>query len=182
MPSAGFEPATPATKRPQTYALDRAATEVGLWVLSAYKEGLCIYLKSYMELWNCMVGKRRAVFSLLLWQRRKQTPFCLLIFLHFVSIVIWIWFPLTHKKKLITLSLAFAVRLVSTAIVVCDVTSCVWWEFHSELILKRCGFSPLLQVFGVLICSDTTKEMSVVTKEMLCRSSHVTYWDSYHSC
>jgi hypothetical protein len=29
MPSAGFEPATPATKRPQTYALDSAATEVG---------------------------------------------------------------------------------------------------------------------------------------------------------
>jgi hypothetical protein len=28
MPSAGFQPATPATKRPQTYALDRAATEV----------------------------------------------------------------------------------------------------------------------------------------------------------
>jgi hypothetical protein len=26
MPSSGFEPATPATKRPQTYALDRAAT------------------------------------------------------------------------------------------------------------------------------------------------------------
>jgi hypothetical protein len=29
MSSAGFETATPATKRPQTYALDRAATEVG---------------------------------------------------------------------------------------------------------------------------------------------------------
>jgi hypothetical protein len=29
MPSAGFEPATPATKRPKTYALDRAVTEVG---------------------------------------------------------------------------------------------------------------------------------------------------------
>jgi hypothetical protein len=29
MPSAGFETSTPATKRPQTYALDRAATEVG---------------------------------------------------------------------------------------------------------------------------------------------------------
>jgi hypothetical protein len=29
MPSAGFQPATPAKKRPQTYALDRAATEVG---------------------------------------------------------------------------------------------------------------------------------------------------------
>jgi hypothetical protein len=27
MPRAGFEPAIPATKRPQTYALDRAATE-----------------------------------------------------------------------------------------------------------------------------------------------------------
>jgi hypothetical protein len=29
MPWAGFEPATPETKRPQTYALERAATEVG---------------------------------------------------------------------------------------------------------------------------------------------------------
>jgi hypothetical protein len=27
MPSAGFEPAIPATKRPQTYALDRAACD-----------------------------------------------------------------------------------------------------------------------------------------------------------
>jgi hypothetical protein len=29
MPRAEFEPVTPPTKRPQTYALDRAATEVG---------------------------------------------------------------------------------------------------------------------------------------------------------
>jgi hypothetical protein len=29
MPQAGFKPATPATKRPQTYALDRAATGIG---------------------------------------------------------------------------------------------------------------------------------------------------------
>jgi hypothetical protein len=29
MPAAGFEPATPATKRPQTYALDRAVTGIG---------------------------------------------------------------------------------------------------------------------------------------------------------
>jgi hypothetical protein len=29
MPRARFETATPATKRPQTYALDRAATEIG---------------------------------------------------------------------------------------------------------------------------------------------------------
>jgi hypothetical protein len=30
MPSAGFETATPATKRPQTYALYREATGIGL--------------------------------------------------------------------------------------------------------------------------------------------------------
>jgi hypothetical protein len=33
MPSAGFEPATPATKRPQTYVLHRAATEVVIFGL-----------------------------------------------------------------------------------------------------------------------------------------------------
>jgi hypothetical protein len=33
MPSAGFEPATPTTKRPQTYTLDRAATEVGIFTI-----------------------------------------------------------------------------------------------------------------------------------------------------
>jgi len=30
VPSAEFEPAIPATKRPKTYALDRAATGIGL--------------------------------------------------------------------------------------------------------------------------------------------------------
>jgi hypothetical protein len=30
MPQARFEPSTPATKRPQTYALDRAASGIGL--------------------------------------------------------------------------------------------------------------------------------------------------------
>jgi hypothetical protein len=29
MPRAGFEPAIPATKQQQTYALDRATTEIG---------------------------------------------------------------------------------------------------------------------------------------------------------
>jgi hypothetical protein len=29
MPVAGFEPAIPASKRPQTHALDRAATGIG---------------------------------------------------------------------------------------------------------------------------------------------------------
>jgi hypothetical protein len=33
MPSVGFEPAIPANKRPQTYALDRAATRIGFIVM-----------------------------------------------------------------------------------------------------------------------------------------------------
>jgi hypothetical protein len=32
MPSAEFEPTIPASKRPQTQALDRAATRIGLFV------------------------------------------------------------------------------------------------------------------------------------------------------
>jgi hypothetical protein len=35
MPRTGFEPATPATKRQQTHALDRAATGIGLLHLSS---------------------------------------------------------------------------------------------------------------------------------------------------
>jgi hypothetical protein len=31
MPLTGFEPAIPATKRPQTYALDRASTVIGYY-------------------------------------------------------------------------------------------------------------------------------------------------------
>jgi hypothetical protein len=37
MPSAEFEPLTPATKRPQTYALDRAASEVGGRIVKCIK-------------------------------------------------------------------------------------------------------------------------------------------------
>jgi hypothetical protein len=44
MPSAGFEPATPATKRPQTYALDRAVTEVGTSLLHKEKDDTPFYL------------------------------------------------------------------------------------------------------------------------------------------
>jgi hypothetical protein len=33
MSSAGFEPVTPATKRPQTYALNHTATEVGIIII-----------------------------------------------------------------------------------------------------------------------------------------------------
>jgi hypothetical protein len=34
MPPAGFQPATPATKRQQTYALDRVATGIGAYLLA----------------------------------------------------------------------------------------------------------------------------------------------------
>jgi hypothetical protein len=37
MPSAGFESAIPATKRPQTYALDRAATGIVKWLYTSGK-------------------------------------------------------------------------------------------------------------------------------------------------
>jgi hypothetical protein len=37
MPRAGFEPAIPATKRPQTYALDRAATGIGVYSIGTIK-------------------------------------------------------------------------------------------------------------------------------------------------
>jgi hypothetical protein len=37
MPSAGFEPTIPATKQPQTYALDRAATGIDTY---NYYQGL----------------------------------------------------------------------------------------------------------------------------------------------
>jgi hypothetical protein len=37
MPSAGLEPAIPATKRPQTYALDRVGTGMGVSEHFAYK-------------------------------------------------------------------------------------------------------------------------------------------------
>jgi hypothetical protein len=37
MTSAGFKPAIPATKRPQTYALDRTATGIGSSYISNVK-------------------------------------------------------------------------------------------------------------------------------------------------
>jgi hypothetical protein len=37
MPRAGFEPAIPTTKRPQTYALDSAATGIDMQVCYVYK-------------------------------------------------------------------------------------------------------------------------------------------------
>ena len=37
MPLAGFEPTIPAGERPQTYALDRAATGIGIFILGRGK-------------------------------------------------------------------------------------------------------------------------------------------------
>jgi hypothetical protein len=43
MPRAGFESAIPATKRPETYALDPAATGTGILVLMGnVYEGVCV--------------------------------------------------------------------------------------------------------------------------------------------
>jgi hypothetical protein len=41
MPRAGFEHATPVTKRPKTYALDRAAAGFGRKLLVDYKDHCC---------------------------------------------------------------------------------------------------------------------------------------------
>jgi hypothetical protein len=38
MPSAGFEPKIPASERPQTHALDRAATAIGEVLMVTVKE------------------------------------------------------------------------------------------------------------------------------------------------
>ena len=60
MPSAGFEPAILAIERPQTYALDRTATGIGLYmpleyVLSAGDR--CKYaIKSYQKFWETSEG------------------------------------------------------------------------------------------------------------------------------
>jgi hypothetical protein len=55
MPRAGFEPTTPATKRPQTYPLDRAATGIGIIkVIKQEKWIVChvscmMHMKKYVQ-------------------------------------------------------------------------------------------------------------------------------------
>jgi hypothetical protein len=44
MPSAGFEPAIPATKQPQAYALDCAANGIG-----TYTNDRCRIVKNYLQ-------------------------------------------------------------------------------------------------------------------------------------
>ena len=49
MLSAGFEPATPAIKRLQTYALDRIATGTGFWAPYKYKFVVPTYVYSLIN-------------------------------------------------------------------------------------------------------------------------------------
>ena len=43
MPPAGFEPTIPASERPQTDALDRAATDIGKYMYQAIKNSRVVY-------------------------------------------------------------------------------------------------------------------------------------------
>jgi hypothetical protein len=55
MPSAGFEPAILATKRPQTYDLDRADTEIGKVRALPYTNSNLIGYKSQFLLTDIVV-------------------------------------------------------------------------------------------------------------------------------
>jgi hypothetical protein len=52
MPSAGFERAIPATKRQQTYALDRAATGIGIYKFTYNFFIVRYHLRELGEEWN----------------------------------------------------------------------------------------------------------------------------------
>jgi hypothetical protein len=60
MPRAGFEPATPATKRPQTYALDQWYSTGGTRRhLRGYVDyTICITCIMYQQLWGYKVEKK----------------------------------------------------------------------------------------------------------------------------
>jgi hypothetical protein len=45
MPPAGFEPTTPTSKRPQTHALDRAATGIGKNILTPLQYSVLIIVE-----------------------------------------------------------------------------------------------------------------------------------------
>jgi hypothetical protein len=48
MPPAGFEPAIPASERPQTHALDRAATVIGLIKEHSLHRSFCTHKTTYV--------------------------------------------------------------------------------------------------------------------------------------
>ena len=55
----GFEPTISADERPQTYALDRAATGTGYYIIyniiNIFYSGLLIYLENIVILWDVQV-------------------------------------------------------------------------------------------------------------------------------
>jgi hypothetical protein len=55
MPRVGFEPLTPAIKRPQIYALDRAATGIGHEEI--YKKGIMMLSKSVKRFLTYLDGE-----------------------------------------------------------------------------------------------------------------------------
>ena len=72
MPPVGFEPAIPASERPQTYALDRSATGTGT------QYGYC-----HINVFNYL----QSLFYRLLWTKfhtnRTKVYFCIFSFLNF---------------------------------------------------------------------------------------------------
>jgi hypothetical protein len=59
MTSAGFKPAIPATKRPQTYALDRAATGIGSSYISNVKNKSVLLSQT----WRCYDINMKTIWS-----------------------------------------------------------------------------------------------------------------------
>jgi hypothetical protein len=49
MPSAGFEPAIPATKRPQTHALDNTVTGIGKQKIYIYETYIIIKIVPWIQ-------------------------------------------------------------------------------------------------------------------------------------
>jgi hypothetical protein len=66
MPSAGFEPATLATKRPQTYVLHSAATEVGM------RDIIRNFLSQRITYYYCHDLQKSFTFNISLKIRHKQ--------------------------------------------------------------------------------------------------------------
>jgi hypothetical protein len=57
MPRAEFETATPARKRPQTYALDRAATGIGIYIYIYVCVCVCVCVRARAR-WRAVFWKR----------------------------------------------------------------------------------------------------------------------------
>jgi hypothetical protein len=83
MPSSGFEPATPATKRPQTYALDRAAT--GICSVSHYHRGITKIYRLFV-LYVCSKSVHNVTHRV----RYKKGPS-----------VIWVWCSIKETSGII---------------------------------------------------------------------------------